>query len=517
MRKHARNWMMKVLLGIIIFVFVLYFGSMGGRRRAEAIVTIDGKIISQAEFYREYQNLLDFYRQRFGGLLTEEMIRSMNLKEQVLNKMVYEVLLMKKAKDLKITVTDEELRKSITSFPAFQRNGVFDEALYQRMLKYNKMKPEEFEEMQRKSLISAKLEDLVLDGIHATEREIKEYYDSRNAKINLIKCLIPAADFTRNIEPTTTELEKFFKEHESDYRIPTRIQLSYILFSASRYLDRVQISKEEIGEYRSRLKEKAPEEKILGELKKSKAMQIAYTEAKKAHDEIYQMENFEAYAAKNNLPIKTTDFFDEKNPPAELKEVRDLLKVAFSLQVKEVSRVLTTGGGYIIVKLLAKKEAHTPPFNSVAQEVRKKYVLEEARKLALREAEAIIGRIKKGETLEKIARERKLAIGETGFFPVNSPPSSLGGSPEVISIILRLGPQKRLEEKPVPLESGYAIYLLKDWVPPSPEEFNAKKDTIRETFLQAKKAEAMRFWIEAMKTAMIKEGKLKYHKELKEL
>ncbi|MBW2673708.1 MAG: SurA N-terminal domain-containing protein [Deltaproteobacteria bacterium] len=32
MRKHARNWLMKVVLGIIIIVFVFYFGSMRGLR-----------------------------------------------------------------------------------------------------------------------------------------------------------------------------------------------------------------------------------------------------------------------------------------------------------------------------------------------------------------------------------------------------------------------------------------------------------------------------------------------------
>ena len=40
MRKHARNWLMKLILGIIIVVFVFYFGSMGGKQRAERIAII---------------------------------------------------------------------------------------------------------------------------------------------------------------------------------------------------------------------------------------------------------------------------------------------------------------------------------------------------------------------------------------------------------------------------------------------------------------------------------------------
>ena len=67
---------MKIILGIIIVVFVFYFGSMGGRQRAERIAMIDGKPIVYADFQREYQNLMDMYRQRFGQGLTEEMLKS---------------------------------------------------------------------------------------------------------------------------------------------------------------------------------------------------------------------------------------------------------------------------------------------------------------------------------------------------------------------------------------------------------------------------------------------------------
>ena len=40
---------MKLLLFLIIIVFALYFGSMGGQQTAEAIATVDGKAISYVE------------------------------------------------------------------------------------------------------------------------------------------------------------------------------------------------------------------------------------------------------------------------------------------------------------------------------------------------------------------------------------------------------------------------------------------------------------------------------------
>ncbi|MDP2839153.1 MAG: SurA N-terminal domain-containing protein, partial [Syntrophales bacterium] len=121
MRRHARNWLMKLILGIIIVVFVFYFGSMGGRQRAERIAIIDGKPIVYADFQREYQNLIEVYRQRFGRGLTEEMLKELNLKRQALDNLVNQAVIMKKAEEMDIQVTDDDVKAAILSYPAFQR------------------------------------------------------------------------------------------------------------------------------------------------------------------------------------------------------------------------------------------------------------------------------------------------------------------------------------------------------------------------------------------------------------
>ncbi len=145
MRKHARNWLMKVILGIIIVVFIFYFGSMGDKQRAERIAMIDGKPIVYAEFQREYQNLVDVYRQRFGQGLTDEMLKSLNLKQQALDNLVNQAVVLKKAEAMNIKVTDEDIKAMILAYPGFQRNGAFDQRIYEQTLRSNKMTPDEFE------------------------------------------------------------------------------------------------------------------------------------------------------------------------------------------------------------------------------------------------------------------------------------------------------------------------------------------------------------------------------------
>jgi len=126
-RKHARGWFMTAIIGIIIVVFVLYFGSSRGGRNAGVIATVDKKVISDGEFYKEYERLLEITQRRFGAQLTPEMLKEMNLKQVAFDNLLNRQIIIAKANDLKIEVSDEELRTSITSLPILQSNGMFDE------------------------------------------------------------------------------------------------------------------------------------------------------------------------------------------------------------------------------------------------------------------------------------------------------------------------------------------------------------------------------------------------------
>ena len=85
---------MKVLLGLIIVVFVFYFGSLRWSREAESVAEVDGKYITYTEYRRELQNALDMYRQTFGGNIPEEMMKSLNLKERVLDGLINQAVLL---------------------------------------------------------------------------------------------------------------------------------------------------------------------------------------------------------------------------------------------------------------------------------------------------------------------------------------------------------------------------------------------------------------------------------------
>jgi peptidyl-prolyl cis-trans isomerase D len=291
LRRNARSWVMYIILGVIIFVFVLYFGSSRGRDSANAIAIVDGKAISEAEFHTEYGKMLDMVRLRLGERLTPEILKKMDLKQTAYNSLLNRQIIIAKAADLKVQVSDEELRNVIMSSPALQTDGVFDERKYRQILRYNKFTAEDFEALQKIDLITNKIEAIVREGIKISDQEIYDLYAFQNQKINVNFMQISGKDVKKKIVPAQAELEDFLKNNSNLFRIAEQIKIKYIFFAGDSFSP--SISESDISDYYSRNRDKyrAKDGKQLSlvdvknaiakELKKTRGMQSAYVEAKR--------------------------------------------------------------------------------------------------------------------------------------------------------------------------------------------------------------------------------------------
>ncbi len=498
MRKHARNWLMKIILGIIVVVFIFYFGSMGGKQRAERIAMIDGKPIVYADFQREYQNLLDMYRQRFGQGLTEEMLKALNLKQKTLDNLVNQLVVLKKAEEMNIRVTDEDVKAAILSYPAFQQNGVFNERIYQQVLRSNKMSPEEFEEIQKKMLITVKVENLIQDGVKVSDQEIHDLYLMQKEKINIDFIQISPKDFVAGLKPAQADLEAFLKAREGQFRVPEQLQVKYLAFMAQDYAATVKISDEEISDYYERNKSQWKKgdkvqplaevrNGIVAELGQIGGMYAAADEAKKAHDTIYQEENFDAYAAQKKLTVRTTGLFRISEPPPEFKPITDFVKIVSRLEKKEISRVLQGEKGYYIVQVASRKAPYLPALKEIEAEVEKQYRETEAKRLAKKEADDLLVRLKKGESLAGVAKEKGLKVMETGLFQPGGAVPKLGASPELTEALFQISEKKPYPEKTYLVDGNYVILRFKERGSVDDAEFASQRNAIANQLIQTKR------------------------------
>ncbi|MEN6467999.1 MAG: SurA N-terminal domain-containing protein [Smithella sp.] len=527
-RKHARGWFMLLFMAIIIFVFVLYFGTDRGAQTAHTLAIVDGVAITESEYYSEYSKLTDMAKERYGGALTADMLKGMDLKKMAFDSLINRQIIISKAKDLKLQVSDDELKQMIAAIPALQTDGKFDPYKYKQLLSYNKLTAEDFEARQKINLASGKIENLINEGIKVSDQEVLDLYAMQNQKINLQFLQISGADITRPIHPSASELEQYLKNNSNAFRVPEQVKVKYLYFPADAF-SAADISPSEIRDYYNRTKEnyKGKDGKPLGieqatpiiikELKQGRGMQKALAEAKKAHDTIYQEDNFDAYAAKNNLKVQTADFFPLNKPPQALSSVKDLSVQLAGLLKKELSKVLSAENGYFVVRIEDKKEAYTPQLKNIEADVRQSYLKSERDRIAGEEAAILMEKLRKGESLDKLAAEKNFKIQETGLFlPANVIPK-LGNHPEALEIFLSLSMNQPYPEKPLIINKTHVIFKLKELSALDKADFETKKEIFKKVAMNLKKEEAMKSWLEGNKAAMIKEKRLKINKEVKDL
>jgi len=529
MRKHAKAWFMQVLLGIIIIVFIFYFGSMRGRRQAETAAIVKDKAIGYLELRNEYQKLIEYYRQRYKEALTDEVLASLNLKQRALDTLINQAVILVQADKLNLKVSDEEVRSAILSYPAFQRDGVFDTQRYQQMLRYNRMNPEDFETMQHKTMVIEKLENLIKEAIKVSDKEVFDIYRIQNEKIDVNFIKIPTSTCRKQVTPTDDDLRQYLEAHAEDFREPRKVQIQYLAFAGKDHVASSDITEDDIEDYYENHKgefvksdnEVYPlaevKDTVIEKLQFIHGMDRAHEEAKKANDIIYQEENFEKYAKENQLTITTTKFFSERQIPRELSSIEDIQKYLFDMEEGETAPLLADNNGFYILKVGTIKPSYIPELDEVQKRVKTSYIVEESKTRCQKKAEAIFERLRNGEDFHTVAHDEGLKVRETGMFLPGGAVPLIGSSPELAQALFLLSGQDPYPDKPFYVNKSYVVVRFKDRGKLNLDDFESQKEKLRKLLLRFKEEEQFQLWLETTKASMIEDGTLKIMADMNNL
>ena len=248
MRKHAGTWMIKVILGAIVVVFVFWGVGSYTSRRSGRVASVNGSVITLDDYRVTYNNLLEQMRQSFGNNLNEELIQMFQIRKRALEQLIDRSLMRQAAEKFNLTVSDEELELFIRNIGAFQTAGAFDYRLYQNTLNRNKLTPETFEVQQRDALIIDKLQQFVSGNIKVSDLEAQQWYIWNNTEIDIDYVMLEPQRF-KDIEPTDEEIRDYFDTHKDAYKTDPQIKVRYLYFKPEDYADKVSVSEDDIQDY----------------------------------------------------------------------------------------------------------------------------------------------------------------------------------------------------------------------------------------------------------------------------
>lgn len=182
MRKHARYFY--VLFFIVILSFI--FWGVGTVDKSTVPVAEVGKErVTLEEYWTSYDRAREFYRTLSQGNFTEEMEKTLNLKQRVLDSLIDDLVLMTEAKKAGIRVSDAELSEAIVNDPAFVRDGTFNKDIYVRTLQLNRMTPELFESLKRRELTLTKMRKLIGGSVDVTTLDVPQASGNEQALASL--------------------------------------------------------------------------------------------------------------------------------------------------------------------------------------------------------------------------------------------------------------------------------------------------------------------------------------------
>ena len=498
MRKHAKSWLIKLLIAIIAVVFVFYFGYSFTSNKNLKVAYVNGELISEPEYQKTYQDMLDAIRNRYKDMWDENLIKSLNLRNRALENLIDQRLMTQAARRLGLDVTESEIQKAIMSYPAFQANGQFDVGRYRSLLGYNRMKPEDFELDMAQELIDKKLRQFLFAFLDITDLEVRDYYTFMNEKIKISFVPFKTADYKKEIKATPADLESYYKENQKQYRLPKQIKVAFIEIDPEKFKGKVEIAEKEIEGYYEYNKEKFSEPKkvrarhILFKLKENASEEEAAAVKKKAESVLAMAkkgEDFAELAKKySEGPTKANGgdlgFFEKG------KMVPAFEKAAYSLKEGEISDIVRTPFGYHIIKVEEIKEARTKPIEEVRPEIVEAITNNISAELAHEKGLNLTDQMPYDVDLSVFGKEQGFDVKVSDFFASGTAIPGITESEKMGASLFALG--KRETSELVQLGNKFYIFQVADSRESFIPELKDVEERVKESYVEAEAEKAAR-------------------------
>jgi peptidyl-prolyl cis-trans isomerase D len=510
MRKHAGSWLIKVILGAIVVVFVLWGVGSWTSQRSGRVASVNGDTITIDEYRITYKRLIDQVRQSFGNNANEELIKSLKLEQKALDQLVDNLLMRQEATELDIQVSDEDLSRAIQSISAFQVAGVFDPRRYQVILSNNNLTPESFETSQRDALLAQKINAFITAGVKVSDQEAVDWFKWNNAAVNLDFFLLDPQRY-KEIAVSDEEIQQYFESHKEAYKTDPALKVRYLKFDPKLYAAQVDISADEIGEYyaehpaefqnpktveaRHILIKVDPQAGPEDVAKAKERIESVLQKAKDGQDFAELAKQFSEGPSKDNGGYLGTFRRDAMVKPFSDK--------AFSMKAGDISDPVKTQFGWHIIKVDKVNEASTTSLVDATDTIRQKLAADYSKILAYDAAESVFDATFEGEKLESIAAKQNLSLVTTDFFTRRSPPNNVQKKAEFAGAAFNLieGEVSDVQD----FGDGYYIMELVEKRPSRIPELSVVKQKVKADLIQNKKDEKSKADAEAV-LAALKDG-----------
>ncbi len=497
MRKNLKSLspiLWAVVAAFIISIFAVWGGAgkLGGSRDPNTIASVGKTKISTDAYVNTLRQRIENLQRQFKEL-NASFIQQLNLPQQVLEQLIQQELLTQMAEEMKLGVSNDELREKIKGYPVFQKDGQFigfDE--YRRILQWNRISLSEFEESLEKEILMEKTIKMLTAGVSFTQRELWENYKNTNESVRMEFVPVEISNIESENEFGLDEKQSFFEKNKEDYRIPEKREADYVFFNIEEFKKDVELSDAEIEEYYNNNEPQftEPEKVRVSRIYipyEGKERELVLTEMRNIQDRISRGEDFG-----NMAKIHSKDGKADSSGDWGLFEWRSLStqeqEEIAKLGVGEMSRPLELDEGAAILKVTEKEEAIQKPLVEVKDQITNILTDQKARELIEKRVANLEKTAQKEKSLDVAAQKLGYMIKNTG--PVADGESFAGEIDPSGSISTALFALEENEiSTPVYTYKGTGLAQLRGIISPRAALFEEVKDKVEAALAAEKKKE----------------------------
>ncbi len=520
MRRKKR---LKVILWVVIFSLalgmLLFFVpgvDIGNVARDTSAATVDGEEIPLDDFAAAYRRMVKQYSSQGKNRVDPETLKAMGLPKQVLDELISQKVLESIAERFGVSVSENEVRRAIETYPYFQDQGKFIGIdRYKSLLTSSDISVEEFEKSMRQGQLVKKVRAIVTDSLDVSEPELREEFAQTNQQTTVYYTLLKKEDFKKRIKPAEADLQAYFDGHKASYQIKEMRKAQYLIVPVTRALSLVTVSDQEIEQEWNQTShdEIAEAAHILFRVEDPAREAEVRAKAESILIKVKSGGDFAELAKKNSQDpgsASTGGYLGRVQRGQMVKEFEDAL---FKLNPGEISDLVKTQYGFHIIRSIRRE---TPTLESMREDLTASIRYRKAQELAKQKAEEAVQLAEKDKDLNLAAKAlgNLAEVRETALLQKDGASTDASIPPELVDEIFAM---KEIHSigKPVEHQLGYIVPKLVEVQLPKPGTFAQFRGQIEKDYIDSKAKDLLQAESKKLSEMARKQGSLE--KAAKEL
>jgi peptidyl-prolyl cis-trans isomerase D len=415
--------MVIIIIPFVFFGVDYYFRGVG----ADGDIAKVGKTrISPQAFEYKLREQQDIARQQLGEQYDPAMFNTPEARFAVLNQMITENILLKKADDDYFRVSNQKVDETISSIPAFQENGQFSFDLYKRVLQQNRnMSPAMFENLVRTELLKTPLTEPIQAGGLNTFSIAERYHALAGEKREIVMASLETTDFAKQVKISDEEIESYYMQNPQAFQSPETVSIEYVKLGRAALLGKVTLTDAQLRETYERDQKRYEQSEtrdaahILIAVAKD-AGSAQKTEARKKVEDIFD----KVKAAPSRFAALAKEFSQDPGSAAyggELGAItlggfnKDFVKAVFDAKESGIVGPVETEFGYHIIKVTISP-AKQLPFDEVKSKIENDLRQNEANTVYAENAAEFMNLVhEQTDSFEELSNKLEIPVSKAEF------------------------------------------------------------------------------------------------------